>query len=273
MIGDLISAASKLIGGYMSGNEQENANATNQANWQTSMAYQDLVNKNTIQWKVQDAQKAGLHPLAALGVNTAGGPTSFIGATPSTGMGNAVSDMGQDLSRALRASETQQRRAESFDTAIRGLDIENKQLQNELLRSRIAVSRAGTPPATPSFEQRWALPGSGDTPSVKLEPVGVNPGEPGKPYMEPGTNPDTSYMRTKDGYAIYPSKAAQERMEDNFLAQTSWMYRNQILPTVDRKSEQPPGAPPPDGYEWRWNAVKGEYRPARRKWGIFKEWK
>lgn len=270
----LIGAGSKLIGGYMNSNAQDNANAANAAQNQLNLAYQHEANTKNIQWKVADAKAAGIHPLAALGVSAAGGPTATIGQTANTSMGDAVSDAGQDISRAIRASETQQKRAQSFDNAIRALDVENRSLNNELLRTRIAITKAGTPPPLPSFDQRWNLDGQGEAPSVKLSPHEVTPGEPGKPWMEPGAVSDVSYARTPGGYAILPSKAAQERMEDNWLASAAWMYRNQIIPSM-RGGETPPAAPAPEGYEWRWHALRQEYRPARRRgpWGIFKEWK
>lgn len=43
-----------------------------QKNFNKQFAYQDDYNKNAIQWRVADARKAGLHPLAALGSNGAG---------------------------------------------------------------------------------------------------------------------------------------------------------------------------------------------------------
>lgn len=275
MIGELIGGVSKLIGGYMNQNAQENANAANQAQWQTSQAYQHLANTHNIQWKVADAKAAGLHPLAALGVQPAGGPASAVGVSPETGMGDAVSGMGQDISRALRANETQQKRSQAFDENIRALDLENRSLQNEFLRSRIAKERAALNPAIPEIGQRWLVPGQGDTAQIKMSPFELTPGEPGKPWMEPGAVSDLGHGRTTGGYAPVPSKQMQERIEDNWLAQMAWAYRNQILPTIFKSAETPPGHAAPEGYEWRWNAIRGEYRPARRRgpWGLFKEWK
>lgn len=281
MFESLISAAGNLIGGFMNQNAQENANAQNQANWQTSMAYQDLVNKNTIQWKVADAKKAGIHPLAALGVNPAGGPASFIGATPETGMGDAVARAGQDISRAVTSTATQQKRAEAFDNSVKAMSVENMSLRNDLLRSQIARINQQSNPPVPSFDQRWQVDGQGDTARVKMQPFQVTPGEPGKPWMEPGAISDVGYSRTPGGYAVVPSKEMQERIEDNWLASMAWMYRNQVLPSAGgyfnrRDWESPPSTKAPDGYEWRWNAMRQEYRPARkvRKWGIdWKEWK
>lgn len=268
----LINAATKLIGGSMSQNAQENANAQNQAQWQTSMAYQDLANKNNIQWKVADAKAAGLHPLAALGVSPAGGPVSGVGAVPETGMGDAISSLGSDISRAVSASRTQQQRAEAYDNSMRSLSLETASLRNDLLRSQIARLNQQNNPALPALDQRWQVDGQGDTAKVKMKPFEVTPGEPGKPWMEPGAISDIGHARTRDGYAVVPSKEMQERIEDNWLASWSWMYRNQILPSLGMGREKPPAAAAPEGYEWRWHWPSQEYRPARRR-GIFKEWK
>lgn len=268
----LINAATNLIGGNMKQNAQENANAMNQANWQTQMAYTDLVNKNQIQWKVADAKAAGLHPLAALGASTATGPTSAIGAIPETGGGEGVAAAGQDISRAMNASRSQQQRAQAFDETMRSLQLESLSLRNDLTRSQIARLNQSQNPPVPSFDERWqGAPGQGQ--AVKMKPWEFTPGQEGKPWMEPGAITDVGHARTRDGYAVVPSKEMQERIEDNFLASMSWMMRNQIMPSLGFSNmEKPPAAAPPEGYEWRWHPFYQEYRPARRR-GIFKEWK
>ncbi len=56
------------------------------------------LHKNGIQWRVEDAKKAGLHPLYALGANTASyTPVS----QDSSAMGNAVADAGAYLGKAV----------------------------------------------------------------------------------------------------------------------------------------------------------------------------
>lgn len=268
----LIDAGTSLIGGVMKSQQQEKANAINQANFQASMAYQDLVNKNSIQWKVADAKAAGLHPLAALGVNTGGGPSSFVGAIPATGMAEGIAAAGQDISRAVGATRTAQKRSEAFETTVQALSLEQASLKNDLLRSQIARLNQQNNPAVPDTDQRWQLDGQGQAPQVKMKPFEVTPGEPGRPWMEPGAISDVGHARTPDGYAVVPSKEMQERIEDNWLASMSWMYRNQILPSLGMGREKPPAAAAPEGYEWRWHWPSQEYRPARRR-GIWKEWK
>lgn len=71
--------------------------------------------RHGIQWKVEDALAAGLHPLYALGGPTTGySPTIAIGSSggvPDAGP-SSWNGMGQDLSRAARATMTEEQRAE-----------------------------------------------------------------------------------------------------------------------------------------------------------------
>lgn len=65
-----------------------------------------------VRWRVEDAKAAGLHPLYAL--NSGGAsytPTAVMGAGEDTsGAGRALSEMGQNLSRAMMAQQTQEQR-------------------------------------------------------------------------------------------------------------------------------------------------------------------
>lgn len=98
-----------------------------------------------IQWRVADAQKAGIHPLAALGVNPASGPPM---ANISGGDFSApLAEMGQDIGRAAEAYASGGDKATARMTQ---LSLERGQLENDLLRTQIASQRArlvqqGTP--------------------------------------------------------------------------------------------------------------------------------
>lgn len=88
---------------------------------------------NAIQWKVEDAKKAGVHPLYALGAPSMSPPASSIG-----GGSNAYSDMGQDISRALSAGMPRQGQVSAFDAAVQELTLKKFGLENELLAAQIA---------------------------------------------------------------------------------------------------------------------------------------
>lgn len=91
--------------------------------------------KNAVQWKVEDARKAGIHPLYALGAPTMS-PSVSLGAT-----GQALADMGQDVSRAISVG------GNAVDRQIQALQLERAGLENTLLRKQINM--VGSPPPSP----------------------------------------------------------------------------------------------------------------------------
>lgn len=86
MWGAIGSIAGGLIG----------ANATKKANKQNVNMQYDFA-KNSLQWKTDDAKKAGLHPLAALGAQ---GYSPTVGVMADQSMGQAVANAGASISNA-----------------------------------------------------------------------------------------------------------------------------------------------------------------------------
>lgn len=91
--------------------------------WHANKDLQRKYAENSIQWKVQDAKKAGVHPLAALGANT----MSF---SPQT-VGQMKSDFGQNLGRAINAG---------LDKESRELDLRIKRAQAQNAESEAGMS-------------------------------------------------------------------------------------------------------------------------------------
>lgn len=92
-----------------------------------------------IQWKVADANKAGVHPLFALGANTMSYQPSSVGGTD---LGDTMASMGANIDRS---------RAAASDAPARGivakLALERAGLENDLLRAQIASEqRRSLPP-------------------------------------------------------------------------------------------------------------------------------
>lgn len=128
----MISAGANLAGGLMGRSSAEKATAAN-------IALQKQFAQKGIQWRVADANKAGIHPLYAMGAAT----HSFSPVAFSDPMPNAMANMGQDISRAVASTATAEQRV------MQGLVLENAQLQNDLLRKRIAqMDQVG--PAVPA---------------------------------------------------------------------------------------------------------------------------
>lgn len=91
--------------------------------------------QNSIQWKVADAKKAGLHPLYALGSNGA----SYT-PTQTDSMGYDTISRGIAGGADAVSNYAQIKRQKEFDK----LDLERKRLENDLLRTQISAHTNGT---------------------------------------------------------------------------------------------------------------------------------
>lgn len=92
---------------------------------------QKKVLQNQVQWRVADAVAAGLHPLAALGLNPASGPV----AGPVGDLGSSLASMGQNLGRA---AEAMLRPEDKLAAKSALLGIEQQQANIDLTKSQIA---------------------------------------------------------------------------------------------------------------------------------------
>lgn len=109
-----IQAGGSLLGGAIS-SVINDKNA--EQDWKRNYEAQKEFAQNSIQWRVQDAQKAGIHPLYAMG-NT-------VGYTPSSfGAGDTI---GQGIAQAGNAIGEAMGQIQLMNLAS---DLKNKQLQN-----------------------------------------------------------------------------------------------------------------------------------------------
>lgn len=104
--GDIVKAAAgamPIVGPILdfAGGLLRDKSAGDQAD--QSQAIQREFAQSGIRWRVADAKAAGLHPLFALG-----GATTLYSPPPiTTGLGDALSSMGQNLSRSVQAQESE----------------------------------------------------------------------------------------------------------------------------------------------------------------------
>lgn len=228
-----------------------------------------------IQWKMQDAQAAGLHPLAVLGgtgasysptisvMGSHGVPSaSSAGVSGSSGgggsdIGGAFSRAGQNLIRALTATETAEERE------ARELALEHARLRNRLLDAQITETYAnimGQPQNPPMASSRGpGVPVSG---AIAVEPSKSVSHMPGSPHMEAARTPFGKTFDMGGGASIVlPSQAAAESLEalGPFAGPTALTLsglRHWFHGPVDE-----PKASLPPGWSWKWDPFRQAFQP------------
>lgn len=213
----VIAAAGALAGGLMS----KRAAAKNTA-MQREFAQQGVT------WKADDARRAGIHPIFAMGAQTHSFAPTYVG-------DSGLSAAGQDVSRAMYASQSDRERRDSEATsfmlnqvrasdarvqmrqaeALLPLQIQRAELENELLRSQIARARAQTGPGLPV--SGGSLSGAGASvipPLTVIESARI----PSRNQMDSsrtaGVSPMWSEVEMWPGYnVLMPSKEAAEQLE------------------------------------------------------------
>lgn len=241
-----------VVGGIINDRNAKNANEFN-ANVSREFA------QSGIQWRVQDARAAGIHPLAAMGVPLSSGPSVSVGGTD---WSSALGSMGQDISRAAGAVQTPNERKQA--ATLSSLQLERAGLENELLRSQIARANQPVNPPLPSPTSAGdALLNRTPTAGTTTVPVEVSATE-RNPAKAAGYHPDMTYVRTSaGGLALVPSKDAKQLVEDQFIPETLWSLRNHLGSFV--KAPPTPSVPPPAGYQWIWRPFLQEWRPSKIK--------
>lgn len=129
-------------------------NAAQLAFAREQMAMEEEFAKNGLSWRIADAAKSGISPLAAIGASgtgyspvsyVPGGPTTIPQqASPLTGLSAGFRDMGQNLSRALSATKTpEQRTADAL--ALDRASKENELLDLQIANARLNVAKSASP--------------------------------------------------------------------------------------------------------------------------------
>lgn len=256
--GAIIAAVAAAGGAIMNDQNAKKQRHIDARNRQIDQIKQDEYNRNGVQMKVDAARRAGIHPLYALGANTPQySPASGGSAPVDNYLGDGLANAGQDISRAISASKTQeQKEIAALSLAGARLEVEGKALDNQY-RAKQLQNLQATQPAFPGDQNQKLIPGQGNSPAITNKPMERSRTMPGRPDAEPGAVPSVGWSLNADGsLSPVPSKDVKERIEDNFIQETSWAIRNNLLPNFT-------GGNPPPGYEWSYDhqayRKKGSY--------------
>lgn len=153
MLESLISTGANLVSGFLNRSAAKDAAAQQQAQFNANMQMQKDFAQQGVRWKVADAKAAGIHPLYALGAQTISpSPISVGGGSADTSLGDMAKNMGQDLSRAVHATRTQEERDDAYATTVKAMNVQRMGLENDLLAAQTAKIRAGSNPPAPAFD-------------------------------------------------------------------------------------------------------------------------
>lgn len=163
MLGTILSTAANVVGGLLARKSTKDANKEN-------IAQQREFAQNSIQWRAEDARKAGIHPAFAMGAPTMSFAPSSVG---DSSMPAAMASMGQDLGRAFDVTRSGQQK---MDARVQSLTLTRMQLENDLLSSQIAkINQVGSSPNFPGTP--GIIDGQGDVPDLRM-PGGAKYGRP-----------------------------------------------------------------------------------------------
>ena len=235
---------------------------------------EDLANQkefaqNGLRWKVEDARRAGIHPLYALGGSSASYSSPSISSgggdysNDSGGYADAAFSMGQNITRAISQTRTgEERQMAQLQLANAKADLDGRTIDNQIKASQLRNLQTG--PAFPGSDN--FMPGQGDS-RINMKPGSVVMSKPGHPNQQAGNVTDVGFARTETGLVPVPSVDVKERIEDQIVPETMWALRNYIMPNINRSNAPPKSELPKGADEWRWSPFKQEWQPNdSQKW-------
>lgn len=260
--GALIGGGATILGGVLGSLSGSRANKQNAEAARQSAELQREFAKNGIRWKVEDAIKAGIHPLYALGANTHSFSPVSVGAQPDYSMANAVKDMGQDISRSVQATRTQyEQELSKLQLASAKLDVEGKALDNQIRASQFQKLNQATT-SLPGNQDNF-IPGQGNSPTVKVKAMERIASQKGRLAQEAGWRPDVSYARTDSGLTPVVPESLSESLEDDVIGKILWRVRNQLMPNITGQGAPSKSQLPPGYNNWQYDFSSQEWRPIK----------
>lgn len=224
------------------------------ANREAYLAEAREAKRNSLEQRMKDARRAGLHPLVALGAHQ---PTSSQWVSGNTD----APDISSHLYRAASSISTPEEK--NFNKlALRSaqLDVQGKELDNMYKASLIRRADAPGDAPTPSWNES-PMPGQ-DSSRVQMKPSEIIASQTGSPAGEAGAVTDYGYTKTDDGgLALVPSLDAKARIEDQFVPETQWALRNFHWNPPRYPGREYDRLLPKGARGWEWNPIFQKWEP------------
>lgn len=221
-IGGIVGGAANVVGGILGNNSQSFANSANLDFARQQFEYQKELHKNQLQWRVEDAKKAGLHPMAALGLQSSS--FSPVSSNVQANDYSWIGDLGQSAGYAAMKGKDKEQQREALDLAsrqatlgLRNMELENEgiELENEYRRFQLQQAIAGGTSqalgssgsaSTRGLGRRYAIDGQADS-RLPIKDGAVPAGEPRFQFMETERPGVFSFEPGNDWSQIYEDKS------------------------------------------------------------------
>lgn len=276
MLGAIIGAGASLASTFLNKKAADDANARQEAIAERNIALQKEFAQSGVQWKVEDAKKAGIHPLYALGASTTSfAPVSVGSSVPSY---DGIAQAGQNIGRAIDATRSKgdQQNAQ-IQTAFNAAQLEGAKLDNEIKRAKLAsVSAVSRSPGNSSVPVNVTagganqLDGQGD--AIPLDNKGVkietrrDATDPTNPSYIPGSGPSVGVVKNSTGgYSIVMPPELAESYESDAGGRLDWFIRNRLLPFFSDNIAKPNIPHNPAVEEVVFNPFKNQYEIVPRQ--------
>lgn len=238
--------------GLVQNNQQ--SNAAKDAGYANADLQREFA-QNSISWKIDDAARRGIHPLAALGVQPySASPAFMAGSSPS------LPSMGQNIGNAVQRTLDRNQRAQS--SAMDALQLENASLQNDYLRAQITkIQSTIAPPMFGGTGMIGAAGIPGQSSGVALNPNDITMSD--APSKDAGFHNTYSVAKGADGsYSILPGNELKQLSED--FGPLSWVH-------YAKMAKNPPYKPvdaPRKGYTWVYNPLTLTWSQRRKRYDL-----
>lgn len=175
LVSGLVGAGSNLLGSVLGFSASKSGQRTQEDINRQNLASAKEFAQNSIQWKVEDAKKAGIHPLAALGTQSAYAPSSYAGGDSGEVQATMgiVGSLGQMLQTAIEAinNDAEADKLGQMDNNTQFLKVEPDEVKKtagkDAIKMTESANKAGQPLGSPLAGAKLVSLGNGE---FALEP-------------------------------------------------------------------------------------------------------
>jgi len=242
MLGSIISAVGNLAGGLFNANKQEK------------------FAKNSLGWKVEDAERHGISKYFAVGAPT----TSFSPVNIGGGLDNLGSQIDQRMGQGGPGSTTTGK-VGGINSEIQRAQLDGLRIDNDIKRAELAAKSniALQPGAGGVLDRDTTMGPNGVKLENKIAPSGYGVGQ--KSF---GVSPEVDMYKTvSGGYAPQVPQQLQEAFENDWMSLWQWRARNKLLPFMYDQYKTAPYEAPSNSY-WYFDPVLGEYKLVKKRGGV-----